>query len=282
MAPSRYQGSRYQGQVSGANRAKIEPPAGCVNESHNDHAGELPYELVCAMPSPKSFLRLARLPLSAAIVLGGLTLAASDAQAGRPNIKRKGGQWGIMLGGSTCIPGKAKCARDNLEDGGITIDGKTRPSFGLGAELGYRLNKWAFVGASYNLGFFDTSYEVNNTDYYKRGYQNSIYGVFRPIVAAWRFDFGLGMGPGFSRQVFVTEDGNKDYSQGFSWKFAPTIDLFVSRRVFVGAKMDFLLNAHNKTCRQEGGTSVCNATQDRDIAPVHQMLFGIHLGGTFL
>ena len=227
-----------------------------------------------------SLLRPARLPLAAAVVFGGMTLA-STAEA-RPNIKRKGGQWGVMLGGSVCIPGKAECARDSVTEGGVTIDGRTRPSVGMGGELGYRFNKWAFLGASYNLGFFDASYEVQNRSSYKRAYQNSIYGVFRPTLAAWRFDFGLGLGPGFSRQVFVTQNGDRDYSQGFSFKIEPTIDIFVSQRIFIGAKMDLLLNAHNKTCREEGDTTTCVATANRDVAPVHQMLFGIHVGGTFL
>lgn len=227
-----------------------------------------------------TLLRSARLPLAAAVVFGGMTLA-STAEA-RPNIKRKGGQWGVMLGGSVCIPGKADCARDSVSDGGVTVDGRTRPSVGMGGELGYRFNKWAFVGASYNLGFFDASYEVQNRSNYKRAYQNSIYGVFRPTLAAWRFDFGLGLGPGFSRQVFVTKNGDRDYSQGFSFKIEPTIDIFVTRRVFVGAKMDLLLNAHTKTCREEGDTTTCVKTATRDVAPVHQMLFGLHVGGTFL
>lgn len=248
---------------------------------------------VCAPPSSPSptaapltamktsnLLRSARLPLAAAVVLGGMTLAQT-AEA-KPRITRKGGQWGVMLGGAACIPGKAACARDSVTDGGVTVDGKTRPSVGLGAELGYRFNRWAFLGASYNLGFFDTSYEVDGRSNYKRAYQNSIYGIFRPTLAAWRFDFGLGMGPGFSRQVFVLDDGDRDYSQGFSFKIEPTIDIFVTRRVFVGAKMDLLLNAHGKTCREEGDTTTCLETGSRDIAPVHQMIFGLHVGGTFL
>ncbi len=229
-----------------------------------------------------NLLRSVRLPLVAAVVLGGMTLAqTADA---KPQITRKGGQWGVMLGGAACIPGKADCARDNVTDGGVTVDGKTRPSVGLGAELGYRFNRWAFLGASYNLGFFDTSYEVvgRDADSYKRAYQNSIYGIFRPTLAAWRFDFGLGVGPGFSRQVFVLNNGDRDYSQGFSFKIEPTIDIFVTRRVFVGAKMDLLLNAHSKTCRQEDATTTCLDTGSRDIAPVHQMIFGLHVGGTFL
>lgn len=222
----------------------------------------------------------------ARVVVPGLVLAAglfaSTSAEAKPDIDRQGGQWGVTLGGSACIPGRAKCTRDDVSEGGITVDGKTRPSFGMGAELGYRFNKWIFAGAQYNLGFFDTSYEVGGAMGYKRGYQNSIYGIVKPILPVWRFDFGLGMGPGFSRQAFQRDGGDKDYSQGFSWVFAPSIDIFVSKRIFLGVKADILLNAHTKTCHQVGSNTTCAKGDDRDLAPVHQAIFGLHIGGTFL
>jgi len=225
--------------------------------------------------------RVAKFALPAAAAATVFAGVASDAEA-RPNIKRRGGQWGVTFGGAACIPGKAECARDNVSEGGVTVDGRTRPSFGTGAELGYRFNKWIFAGAAYNLGFFDTSYEVSGFSSYKRGFQNSVYAVVRPTLPAWRFDFGLGLGPGFSRQTFVYDNGDRDYSQGFSFKLAPTVDIFVSRRVFIGAKLDLLLNGHGKTCRQRGNNTTCDGTAERDLAPVHQMVFGLHVGGTFL
>jgi hypothetical protein len=229
--------------------------------------------------TPNLFRHL-RYPLLGATLLGTWGFA-DDAQA-RPNITRKGGQWGVLLGGSACVPGKAKCTRDQVTDGGITVDGETRPSFGLGAELGYRFNKWVFLGASYNFGLFNTSYEIAGQSGYKRGQQNSIYGLVRPILPVWRFDFGLGLGPGFSRQAFILDNGDKDYSQGFSFKIEPTIDIFVTQRVFIGAKVDLLLNGHTRTCRQRDNTTTCNDTENRDLAPVHQVIFGLHVGGTFL
>jgi hypothetical protein len=230
--------------------------------------------------SPRKTLRYS---LFAAAAVGGMTLAAGTAEA-KPDIVRKGGQWGVMLGGSACIPGKAKCGRDSVTDGGITIDGKTRPSFGLAGELGYRFNKWVFLGAHYNFGLFDMDYEVTGTGAqgYKRGYQNSIYAMVRPTLPAWRFDFGLGVGPGFSRQTFVFENGDKDYSQGFSFIISPSIDIWVSRRIFLGVKADLLLNGHAKTCHKVGNMTECIDTVSRDVAPVHQTIFGLHIGGTFL
>jgi hypothetical protein len=222
----------------------------------------------------------ARFALPALALAAGL--AAVQTAEAKPNITRKGGQWGVTLGGAICVPGQAKCSRDNVEDGGVTIDGKARPSFGMGAELGYRFKPWIFAGAAYNLGFLDTTYEVSDGGRYKRGYQNSVYGIVKPILPVWRFDFGLGMGPGFSRQVFVERNGAKDYSQGFSWIMSPSIDIWVARRIFVGAKVDLLLNAHNKRCREDGDSTNCTKAEQRDLAPVHQMVFGLHIGGTFL
>ncbi len=227
--------------------------------------------------SPRKTLRYS---LFAAAAVGSMTLAAGEAQA-KPDIVRKGGQWGVMLGGSACIPGKAKCNRETVND--VTIDGKTRPSFGLAAELGYRFNKFVFLGAHYNFGLFDMQYEVSSPDTFKRGYQNSIYGVVRPTLPAWRFDFGLGLGPGFSRQTFVHDNGDKQYTQGFSFIISPSIDIFVSRRIFLGAKLDLLLNGHGRRCNKVGDSITCPGDAEYDVAaPVHQMVFGLHLGGTFL
>lgn len=225
-------------------------------------------------------MSLARvLPPSIALAAG---LFAADSAEAKPNIDRKGGQWGVLLGGSACIPGKAKCNRADITDGGITVDGKTKPSFGLGAELGYRFNKWVFVGAQYNYGLFNTDYEVTGASSYKHAWQHSIYGIVRPTVPVWRFDFGLGTGPGFSRQAFKRSNGDKDYSQGFSWVVSPTIDVFITKRIFIGARVDFLFNVHGKTCSQVGDETTCHSTNDIDLAPVHQTIFGLHLGGTFL
>ena len=219
---------------------------------------------------------LTRLGLASAALL--VTAAASTQAEARPNIKRRGGQFGVMVGGSACIPGKAECTRDT-----VTVDGRTRPSVGLGGELGYRFNRYVFAGAAYNLGFFDTEYEVAGTSGYRRGYQNSVFGVVRPTLPVWRFDLGLGLGAGFSRQTFKWDNGSdKDYSQGFAMKFAPTVDVYVSRRIFIGAKMDLIVNAHGRTCRQRGANTNCTDTSDTDLAPVHQMVFGLHVGGTFL
>lgn len=224
-------------------------------------------------------LRLAK-QLSPVLAAGALILTASAAHAAPPNLQRKGGQWGITFGGSACIPGKADCQRDEVLDGGITIDGKSQPSFGMAAEIGYRFNKFVFLGAAYDFGLFNTDYEVGIGEGFKRGYQNSVFAVVRPSLPLWRFDFGLGLGPGFSRQTYRYENRDKDYTQGFAWLFSPSIDFFVARTVFIGAKADIILNAHNRTCQRRGDTTTC-IDGDNTLGRVHQTIFGLHVGGVF-
>jgi hypothetical protein len=225
-------------------------------------------------PLPSRSARLAGTILALAV-----PLALAAPASAKPNVKRKGGQWGVLLGGSVCLPGKASCSRDTVE-----IAGESRPSLGLGAELGYRTGKYLFFGAAYNLGFLVPSYEIEDQADYKIAYQNSVYGVVRPILPVWRLDIGLDLAPGFSRIAFKREGGDKDkdYSQGFSFKLGPVVDIFITKRIFLGLKADFLLNAYRKTCVKEGDTTTCHETGEDDVTPVHQMIFGLHVGGTFL
>lgn len=212
----------------------------------------------------------------------GVLLTSGYAHARRPQIHRHGGQWGAMVGGSACIPGERPCRRDGSASGGLIIDGDLRPSFGTAAELGYRFNPYIFLGASYHFGMFNPDYRFSDGSDYRFGYQHSVYAMVRPILPVWRFDFGLGLGPGFSRQTFRQNPDRKDYSQGFSWLISPTIDIFVTRRFFLGTKVDIMLNVHRDTCRRRGDDTNCRRTEDFDLGPVHQILFGFHLGGTFL
>ncbi len=196
---------------------------------------------------------------------------------------RKGGQWGLTLGGSACMPGRADCDSDDVNVNGVDISGATNPSFGMGVELGYRFNPFVFLGGQYNFGLLDPDYDVVGGREYDIAWQHSVYAEVRPILPVWRFDFGLGLGPGWSRQVFLRDGDAKDYSQGFSFKIAPTIDFFVTKHIFIGAKADILLNAHQKMCQERGDVTLCVDDDDQmRVVPVHQVIFGFHLGGTFM
>ncbi len=139
-----------------------------------------------------------------------------------------------------------------------------------------------FVGATYRFGMFDMSFVGPDGAPYEYGYQHSIYGVVRPSIPLWRFDLGLSLGAGYSKQVFRLPGDDRDYAAGFSALLGPSLDLFISERVFMGARLDVLLNTQGDVCRQRGGQTACVKAQSTDPGPVHQMVFGLNVGGTFL
>lgn len=190
--------------------------------------------------------------------------------------RREGGQIEFFAGATACIPGEAECNVD-----GAGIDGFTYPSFGMGVNLGWRANRYVMVGGAYRFGMFHPDFDVVAASDYRFAYQNSFYAVVRPILPLGRVDIGVDLGPGYSRQVFQRDGDRRDYSHGFSFVIGPTIDVFLTDRFFIGAKVDFLLNAHNEVCSEAGDRTVCTSVSSRDVAPVHQVIYGIHLGGTF-
>lgn len=218
--------------------------------------------------------RLAASALAAALVLTAATAARAA------DVKRRGGQAEVLMGGSMCIPSHAACRA------ATDVVGSTGPSMGLGFTLGFRPLRTLMIGAAYNVGFFNPNYLTSDTsaDAFRLAYQNSVFAVIRGILPLWRFDFGLEIGPGFSRQAFLSKGAlpyDKQFSQGFALKTAPVIDLYVTRQFFIGAKIDFLWNFHRQVCADAGGTRVCQTRGNNDQASVHQMIVGVHLGGTF-
>lgn len=209
-----------------------------------------------------------------------LTFTAASA-AHAADVKRRGGQAEVLIGGTMCIPSRADCKT------ATDVIGKTGPSMGLGFTLGFRPLRTLMIGASYNAGFFNPDYLAygTNSDAFRLGYQNSVYAVIRGIIPIWRLDFGLEVGPGWSRQTFTSQKGvlpyDKQFSQGFSLKTAPVINLYVTRQFFIGAKIDFLWNFHREVCTQTGDSRLCMRKATDDQASVHQMIVGVNLGGTF-
>lgn len=205
---------------------------------------------------------------SAALLLGATARAAEP--------ERNGVQLEGMIGGAGCIPGRAPCRYDNE-----VFSGYTGPSFGTGVTLGWRAQRWFLLGAMYRLGMFDPDYSGYDTSY-RYAAQHTVALVLRPILPVWRFDLGLNVAPGFSRQVFRYEGrSDRDWSQGFSMTVGPTIDLFITQRFFIGAEVDFIFNTQRRVCMERGGTELCQVSPERQVAPTHQALFGLHLGGTF-
>lgn len=212
-----------------------------------------------------------------AVALGVAALAwmlsPGTAHAAEP--ERNGAQLEGMIGGAGCIPGRAPCRYDNE-----VFSGYTGPSFGTGATLGWRAQRWFMLGAMYRLGMFDPDYSGQDSSY-RYAAQHTVAVVMRPILPVWRFDLGLNVAPGFSRQVFRYEGSqDRDYSQGFSMTVGPTIDLFITQRFFIGAEVDFIFNTQRRVCMERGDTNLCQLSPERQVAPTHQALFGLHLGGT--
>ncbi|MFZ6179896.1 hypothetical protein [Nannocystis pusilla] len=218
----------------------------------------------------------ARLALCALAATFTLSVATSARAA---DVKRRGGQAEMMIGGSLCIPSRTGCKSTD------EIVGRTLPSFGMGFTLGFRPIRALMIGAAYNVGFFNADYQTATTDAYRASYQNSFFAVIRGILPIWRIDLGLEIGPGFSRQVFNARGGvlpyDRQFSQGFALKTAPSIDFFVTQRFFLGGKIDFIWNFHREVCTAEGGNRACFKRDDNDQASVHQMIVGFHLGTTF-
>lgn len=250
-------------------RAPKSPPTSAVSAA-------APTTQTPPRPAPPRLVGRLGAPLMAAAALGLLAPSAAEAKP-----KRRGVQSEFMIGASACVSGRAQCS---AEDEAIT--GRTNPHVGLGMTIGFRPIRFLMVGAAYNLGFFNPDYAAAGADVYRRAYQNSFFGVVRAILPIWRFDLGLELGPGWSRQTFRgTADSplfERVSSQGFAMKMAPVIDVFLTHRLFLGAKADFIVNAHSEVCTDGlDQQRVCTRTADTDQAAVHQVIAGFHIGSVF-
>jgi hypothetical protein len=206
----------------------------------------------------------------------------SRAQAAEPDAahdrgpERNGAQLEGMIGGAGCIPGRAPCRYET-----DPFTGRTRPSLGTGVTLGWRAARWLMLGGYYRLGMFRPIYDGPDPSY-RYAAQHTVGVVLRPILPIWRFDLGLDIAPGYSRQVFRYDGSrDRDWSQGFAMMVGPTIDVFITDRFFLGAEVDFIFNTQRRVCQQRGDTELCANNVSRQVAPTHQSLFGLHLGGTF-
>lgn len=189
--------------------------------------------------------------------------------------ERRGLQIEGMIGGAGCIPGRAPCRYQ-----GELFSGYTQPSLGVGGTLGWRARRWFLIGAMYRLGMFTPNYDGVDSNY-RYAAQHTAALVLRPILPIWRFDLGLNVAPGYSRQVFrYDRSKDRDWTQGFSMMVGPTIDVFITDRFFLGAEVDFIFNTQRRVCIERGDTQQCANDPARPLAPTHQALFGLHLGGT--
>lgn len=189
--------------------------------------------------------------------------------------KREGAQVEALVGGSNCLPGRAACKAGN-----DTLNGATRGAVGGGVAVGWRARRWMFVGAAYRGGMLRPDYEIVGGGSYERAAQHSILPVVRPILPVWRFDLGLNLAPGYSRQTFHREGRDRDYTHGLAFGVGPVVDLYVTKRFFLGFQADFIFNAHRNVCEVRASATPCVQHAERHPNPVHQAIYGLHLGLT--
>lgn len=213
------------------------------------------------------------MPLAAA----ALAFTPSSAEARRPNRpngpERRGGQAELMFGASACIPGRGDCRDDRL--------GRTGPSVGMAFDIGWRAHPAFFIGAGYAVGWFNTTWQVDGEEQFRNAYQQGVFGILRAYIPIWRIDIGFELAPGWSRQTFVPTSGPRQFSQGFALRPGLSLDIWLGRRMFIGAKVDTIFNFHRQVCTRGGGDLTCSTESDSRQARVHQLMGGVHFGGTF-
>lgn len=205
------------------------------------------------------------------MTVASAALLSSPAQAAAP--KRGGAQIEGLIGGSNCLPGRASCTPNN-----DTLSGTTRGAVGGGVLLGWRAFRWMTFGVAYRGGMFRPDYELDYANRYTRGAQHSFFAVARPTIPIWRFDLGVNVAPGYSRQNFRYDNGDRDFTQGFSFMTGPVVDVYVTQRFFLGFEADFIFNAHRDVCNVRGDSTNCTRYEERYPNPVHQAIYGLHLG----
>lgn len=161
--------------------------------------------------------------------------------------RRRGMYSSLTLGVSNCIDGRngAKC-RQPLGGAG---EAKLKPSFAFTKEFGYRI-PWALFGVSYSLGFMRPDWSVGGADPEGKdiAYQHSLLAVIRPTLPFWRFDLGMTIAPGWSRQVYRNEWTNRTYSQGFALGLGVVASVNITQSWIVGFRWDAISNFHSKRC----------------------------------
>jgi hypothetical protein len=191
--------------------------------------------------------------------------------------KRKGGQAEVMIGAAACVPGKGDDCND--ETFGL---GSTKPSFGMALNIGWRAHPAFFIGAGYGIGWFNSTWE-GSTFYalapYRTAYDQGVFGILRTYIPIWRIDIGFEIAPGWTRQTFVYT--GRRYSQGFALRPGLSLDIWVSRRLFVGAKLDFIFNFHSEICHKSSTTHECRDFRYSSDTRVHQLMGGVQVGGSF-
>ena len=216
-------------------------------------------------------------PISLFPLLAGVAAALAWptlAEAHEP--KRSGGQAEFLLGGADCIPAKGECESE-VDDGG------TKGSAGFAVDLGWRAHKAFFLGAGYTVAGFTPTWRTDNgLRAFSNAHQQGVFAVFRAYIPIWRIDIGLELSPGWSRQLFVAKaDKMRTFSHGFALRPGLSVDFRLLERLFIGARVDFLLAFHTRYCTRLGNSRTCSSDRIVRQMPVHQVIAGLHFGVNF-
>lgn len=185
-------------------------------------------------------------------------------------LRREGMYSSLTLGFSNCLDGRndADCNRG-------MGPGNVQGSVGFTKEMGYRV-PWFFGGLSYSLGFFKPNRGLDPVD---TAYQHSILAVLRPVLPLWRFDIGLTISPGWSRQVFRGANwSDRMYTQGFALGLGAVVAFNITRRWLIGLRWDSISNFHGKVCASSSSSAkTCREIPDNFPSTVNQGLSGLFL-----
>jgi hypothetical protein len=212
--------------------------------------------------------------LAAALLLPATAHARKGERERDNKPKRKGGQAEIMAGASACIPGRGDCKADGL--------GKTAPSVGMAFDVGWRAHPAFFVGAGYGIGWFNPTWQLAGQREFRNAFQQGVFGILRGYIPIWRIDIGLELSPGWSRQTFVAASGNtRTYSQGFALRPGLSLDIWLGKHFFIGGKVDTIFNFHRELCQKTSSSRTCDIENNSRQSRVHQLIGGVHIGGSF-
>ncbi len=206
----------------------------------------------------------------------GLTAALAWPTAADAKPERRGGQVDIVLGGSGCIPARGDCKFNN----GETL---TKGSAGLAFDIGWRAHRAFFMGAGYTIGWFTPTWELEATGAkaYKAAYNQGVFAVLRAYIPIWRIDIGLEVSPGWTQTTFVGESSDtRNLSRGFALRPGLSLDFRLGKHLFLGARIDVLLNFHTGFCTKNGSRD-CGPQPTIPQVPIHQVIGGIHFGANF-
>lgn len=218
--------------------------------------------------------------LTAKLTVPALGLAAALAWPNAADARdpdRSGGQVDILVGGSGCIPSRAGDCK--FDGNGRTL---TRGSAGFGFDIGWRAHPAFFLGAGYTIGWLTPIWERQDGHrVYRNAFNQGVFAVLRAYLPIWRFDIGLELSPGWSQTTFVAAGSDlRQLSRGFALRPGLSLDFRIGEHMFVGGRVDFIVNLHTRFCTADGDVDCGNRPRTPQL-PVHQVLGGVHFGANF-